>query len=532
MTAPSATLRARKRRDEKPFALLFPSLAEVERECEVSPLEAARARLAGIADRAAPPPRVSESSIAPSVAPCNPYLGVMLPYTPLHHLLMRDIGRPVVATSGNLTDEPICIDEHEALERLRGIADLLLVHNRPIVRHVDDSIVQVGLGREMVLRRARGYAPLPVQLSEPVPPTLAVGAHLKNAVGITVGRSVFLSQHIGDLETAGAADAFEQVIAAFRDLYRVEPAHGRRRSPSRLLLDQVRRSPRCAGQRMCSTTSRTWRRAWRRTSSTTRCWASRGTALDTAPMGRSGAASFSCRAAAPSIGSRRCVPSACRVASALFKNRGERASACCTRSSATICWTRTDLAPVAAFDESERRIIAQMLDRRVNSPVTTSAGRLFDAVASLCGCCHVTSFEGQAAMALEFAVDERAEGSYPILLTNGAAPLITLDWRPAIEALLDDRRRGVAIGTMALRFHKGLVAAIVDVATRVGLERVVLTGGCFQNRVLLEHAVHRLEEEGFRCVLAPARPDQRRRHRARPGCRGGAARADARTRRR
>ena len=171
-------------------------------------------------------------AIAPSVAPRNPYLGVMLPYTPLHHLLMRDIGRPVVATSGNLADEPMCIDEREAVDRLRGIADLFLVHNRPIVRHVDDSIVRVVLGREMLIRRARGYAPLPVLLQEPTAPMLAVGAHLKNAIGINVGRSFFISQHIGDLETMQATDAFERVIAAFRDLYRVEPDGGRRRRAS------------------------------------------------------------------------------------------------------------------------------------------------------------------------------------------------------------------------------------------------------------------------------------------------------------
>ena len=154
-------LRRRKHRDAKPFALLFPRLADIDRECEVSPAEARllaspEAPIVILRQRSGRP-----SSIARSVAPGNPYLGVMLPYTPLHHLLMTDLGRAVVATSGNLSDEPICIDEREALDRLHGIADLFLVHDRSIISHVDDSVVRIVLGREMVLRRARGYAPLP-----------------------------------------------------------------------------------------------------------------------------------------------------------------------------------------------------------------------------------------------------------------------------------------------------------------------------------------------------------------------------------
>ncbi len=166
-----------------------------------------------------------------AVAPGNPNLGVMLPYTPLHHLLMSALGFPVVATSGNLSDEPICTDEHDALERLGGIADLFLVHNRPIVRHVDDSIARVMMGRELVLRRARGYAPLPIQLRSSIGHwqsamgngVLAVGAHLKNAVALSVGPQVFLSQHIGDLETDQSFEAFRRVIADFQRLYDSRP---------------------------------------------------------------------------------------------------------------------------------------------------------------------------------------------------------------------------------------------------------------------------------------------------------------------
>jgi len=161
--------------------------------------------------------------VAPSIAPGNPYLGVMLPYTPLHHLLMAELKFPVVATSGNLSDEPICIDERDALNRLFDVADVFLIHDRPILRHVDDSIARIVMDRELVLRRARGFAPLPITVDRDLPPTLAVGAHQKNAIATSVGRQIFVSKHIGDLETVQASEAFENVISSFRSLYSQEP---------------------------------------------------------------------------------------------------------------------------------------------------------------------------------------------------------------------------------------------------------------------------------------------------------------------
>jgi hydrogenase maturation protein HypF len=491
-------LRARKRREEKPFALLFPGLAQVECECEVSPLEARALTSIESPIVLLRRRRDARSSVVRSVAPHNPYLGVMLPSSPLHHLLMREIGRPVVATSGNLTDEPICIDEHEAIARLHGIADLLLVHDRPIVRPVDDSVVQVGLGREMLLRRARGYAPLPVLLQEPAPPVLAVGAHLKNTVGITAGRSVFISQHIGDLETAEAANAFERAIAAFRDLYRVEPVQAAADLHPGYL------STRYAGRLGVPVVH-----VQHHFAHVAACMAENdlddpvlGVAWDGTGYGPDGTiwggeflvprdGSFDRVATLRAFrlpGSERAIREPRRSAIGLLHELlGEGLFGC------------SDLAPVAAFDEAERRVIAQMLDRQVNSPVTTSVGRLFDAAASLCGICHETSFEGQAAMALEFAVDGCADGRYSFPVTDDpASPLLVLDWGPAIEALIHDVRRGVPLGAIAFRFHDGLAAAVVDVATRVGLPRVVLTGGCFQNRVLLEGVVGQLEEHGLR----------------------------------
>jgi hydrogenase maturation protein HypF len=208
-------LRERKAREEKPFALMFPSVEVVERWCELSPAEL-QLLLSPEAPIVLLRRRVDAS---PAIAPGNPYLGVILPYTPLHHLLMSELGFPVVATSGNLSQEPICIDDHEALERLAHIADEFLMHNRPIVRPVEDSVVRIMLGRPLVLRRARGYAPLPLMVNKHMPRLLATGAHLKNAVAVSMGNQVFLGPHVGDLETSEAADAFEKSAASLIALH-------------------------------------------------------------------------------------------------------------------------------------------------------------------------------------------------------------------------------------------------------------------------------------------------------------------------
>ena len=214
-------LRRRKLREEKPFGLMYPGLEAVRRDCRVSGeeerlLRSPEAPLVLLR-------RGPSDGIAWAVAPGNPYLGVMLPYTPLHHLLLAEVGSPLVATSGNRSDEPICTDQREALTRLGGIADVFLVHNRPIARPVDDSVVRIVLGQEMVLRRARGYAPYPVPFGESPRPLLAVGGHLKNTIAIAVGCQVVVSQHIGDLDTPLAFEAFRRAIADLSHLYELEP---------------------------------------------------------------------------------------------------------------------------------------------------------------------------------------------------------------------------------------------------------------------------------------------------------------------
>jgi hydrogenase maturation protein HypF len=416
----------------------------------------------------------------------------MLPYTPLHHLLLAELGFPVVATSGNLSDEPICTDEHEALQRLAGIADLFLVHNRPIARHVDDSVVRVLMGREMVLRRARGYAPLPVLVKEPLPPLLAVGAHLKNTVALSVGRQVFISQHIGDLETPQALEAFRRVIADVRALWEhqpqavacdLHPDYLSTQSAHRMGLPVAGVQHHYAHVLACMAENEvappvlgvSWDGTGYGTDGTV--WG--GELLLVTETGFERVAHL--RPFRLPGGDRAVKEPRRSALGVLYEMLGEQAF---------------DLLG-DLFTPRERHLLAQMLRQGVNAPITTSAGRLFDAVASLVTGRQVVNFEGQAAMELEFlAHSAQGDDSYPFILSEGTPRV--LDWSPMVEAILQDVQQGVEPSRIALRFHNTLVEMMVAVAKAVGVERIALSGGCFQNAYLTERAVHRLSAEGFR----------------------------------
>jgi hydrogenase maturation protein HypF len=514
-------LRERKHREEKPFALLYPSLEVIREHCFVSPLEervlvSPESPIVLLRRREQKPGFLEKPGfyrVCEAVAPGNPYLGVMLPYTPLHDLLMQELGFPVVATSGNRSDEPICIDEDEALERLGDIADLFLVHNRPIVRHCDDSIVRVMLGQELVLRRARGYAPLPVRLpksgrlrkSEP-PPILAVGAHLKNTIALSVGRQVFVSQHIGDLDTPEACAAFERVIADFLRLYEVEPltiAHDLHPDyfSTRYAKSEIgNRKSKIAVQHHHAHLASCLAENEVEGPVLGVTWDGTGYGPDGTVWGGEflwGDASGYERVAHLRTfrlpGGETAVREPRRTAlGVLWEHFGPQA----------LEWE--DLAPVAAFSPNERRLLGQMLEQGVNSPVTSSAGRLFDAVAALVGLRQVIRFEAQAAMMLEYAVDEAVTDAYPLPPLTSPPPaggIWVLDWGPLLEALLVDLRRDVSVGVMAARFHNALAEGMVAVAQTVGVERAALSGGCFQNRILLEWAYRRLTEAGLRVYV-------------------------------
>lgn len=519
-------LRERKRRAAKPFAVMVRDLEQARALCRLPPgaaelLASPRAPIVLLRRRGEAPP---ELAVAAGVAPESPWLGVLLPTTPLHHLLLRELGFPVVATSGNLSDEPIATDERDAVERLGALADLFLVHDRPIARHADDSVVRWIGGVPRVLRRARGYAPMPVELPVELPvaadgmasPTvLAVGAHLKNTVVLAVEGRATVSQHLGDMETPRALDAFERVVADFLDLYEAEPvvvAHDLHPDYA-----STRAAQRIADERKAA--GRPVRRiaVQHHHAHLAACLAENhrsgpalGVTWDGTGYGTDGTV-WGGEMLLGDVGSFRRVA---RLRPFRLPG-GEAAVREPRRVALALLWElvgsgaleRDDLEPVRSFGAAERRLLGRLLETGLRAPVTTSAGRLFDGVAALAGLAQTVSYEGQAAVALELAAERREgrlrTGAYPVEVAAGPEDVADweLDWRPLVSAVLEDLRRGAGPETVGVRFHGALVAAIVETARRVGEPTVALTGGCFQNRLLTEAAAEALERAGFEVLL-------------------------------
>ena len=517
-------LRDRKRRPDKPFALLFPSIDSVRSYCLLSLEEEALLSspqapivLAG---------KRQDASLADAVAPGNPYLGAMLSATPLHHLLMASLQHPVVATSGNRSEEPIVTDERDAVVRLKGIADVLLVHDRPIARPVDDSVVCVvpgniqGKDREqgeepkaniVILRRARGYVPQAIRWSDGLldgvqSPILAVGGHHKNTVALLTGDRVMLSQHLGDLFTVEADRAFRQAVEDLQRLLQVMP---------RVIACDLHPDYRSTSfaRELAATLSVPLVPVQHHHAHVASCMAEHkldgdvlGVAWDGAGYGGDGqvwGGEFFI------AGYRQFTRCASLTPFRLLG--GEAAMREPSRSAAAILWELmgeqmlTQAFPSWRVTHNQREKFAGILKSGIASPWTTSMGRFFDAVASLTGLCHQASFEGQAAMAVQFAAEQEAEASgitvegYPMDLVSSQSPDTKwlIDWRPMVSAMLEDLRSGHRLEKIAARFHAGLAEATVRVAQAASLPRVVLTGGCFQNRLLLTLVRQRLEKAGF-----------------------------------
>lgn len=510
-------LRRRKHRPHKPLAVMVRSLDEAESICEVA---AAEADL--LASPGAPivllrrRTGVTATAISDAVAPGNPRLGVMLPTTPLHHLLLSIVSEPVVATSGNLTDEPICVDNGEAYGRLGDIADVFLAHDRPIARHADDSVAIVMEGAPRVLRRARGYAPQAIRLDRKLPDLLAVGAHMKNAVGVSHGNQVVLSQHIGDMETPQAIEAFESVIA---DLLRMLDTH-----PVSVVHDLHPDYPSTVwAKRACATSDRKIPECllYRPTvavqhhhahlASCLTDNAAEGPALgvtfDGTGYGTDGTiwgGEFLLGDVAGYERVARLRPFPLPGGEIAVREPRRCALATLVDVFGLEVLDNLDLPPIEDLDSGLRSLFARLLESGLRSPITSSAGRLFDAVAALSGLLQHTSFEGQGAMTVEFAVDPTEKGAYPFRLrhlSEEGVPPIELDWRPMIEALVDDARAGLPAGVLTARFHNGLAAGIAKIAEEIGQPRVALTGGCFQNVHLTQRTRELLEAARFEVLL-------------------------------
>lgn len=504
LDSPVTELRRRKRREAKPLAVMCRSIDRVRLFCEVSTDEE---RL--LTSSAAPIVLLSRrnpetASLAASVAPDNPWLGVMLPYTPLHDLLLTALDLPLVATSGNLSDEPLCIDEREALQRLGGVADLFLVHDRPIVRPVDDSVARVLLGTTQVLRRARGYAPLPTPLPSIAGrsgPVLAVGAHLKNTLAIARDGEVFLSQHLGDLETARAAEVFDQTLENLPRLLDVVPESiAMDLHPDYLATQRAGVLP---GRHFAIPHHEA--HAWACLADNELPLPALALSWDGTGLGPDGTiwggeflelTASDCRRRAwmrpfHLPGGDRAARDPRRSALGLLHAAGLLESPAGSRYLADV------------FTGTERSVLRTLLSAGHQAPRTSSLGRLFDALASLLRVTHASRYEGEAAQRLEW-VAWRAwrRGEPPAIDPHGALALterdpgLELDWQPFLASLLD-RDPHLPPGRWALAWHHALAEVAVAVARRLRPERVLLTGGCFQNRLLTELTVAALRTGGF-----------------------------------
>ena len=502
-------LRRRKHRPTKPFAVLFPSLSCVDRNCltsleETEVLTSPTAPIVLIRKR-------KESPLAWEVSPRNTYVGAMLPCTPIHHLLINDLAMPVVATSGNHSDEPLVFDEQDATHRLRGIADAFLVHNRPIGRPIDDSVVQIVNGKCLMRRRARGYVPTPQTIHTGVvscdnqPHILAVGGHLKNTVAVTTGDQIIVSQHIGDLSTPEATTQFEQTISDLLTLYHLKPqaiacdshpdyrstrfAHqlGKRRNlPVFPIQHHHAHAAACiAEHRLQGPVLGV-------------VWDGAGFGLDETMWGGE---FLLCRETEfTRVGYLRpfrlpggeiCMQEPRRVAMALlYEVFGEGVF-------------EFDFPLLQSLGHAMTRSLVALLDKDVNCPVTTSIGRLFDGVSALLDLSQVVSFEGEAAMALEFLAESTRENTHSQpyrfqldVQEESHGPCVA-DWRPLISDIVQDISDLKSPSEIALRFHRTLATLIADIAEHVQCPQVVLTGGVFQNALLLKLSETVLTTRGF-----------------------------------
>jgi hydrogenase maturation protein HypF len=497
-------LRRRKHRDEKPFALMVPDIEAAEALCEVDSVErellqSSRAPIVLLRKRAG-------NGIADNVAPGNPCLGVMLPYTPLHHLLVRAVGGvPLVMTSGNRSDEPTAYLE-DAVEELAGIADLFLTHNRPIRVRCDDSVTRVVGGAELPVRRSRGYAPRPVPLPFECPrPGLAVGGQLKATFAIAHGRQAVLSHHLGDLDHFEAYRAFEHDVGLYEQLVGVEPEWiACDRHPDYA-------TTRYASER-CARAGTPVLAVQHHHAHMASCMAENGltepvigVTFDGTGYGTDGTVwggefltgdyrAF-CRAAhlrpVAMPGGERAIREPWRMALAHLADADTR------------------------FEALEARVlhhewvaVRRMLERGLNAPLTSSAGRVFDAVAALAGVRDRVGYEGQAAIELEgLAALVPPEAAYPFEVKpeqegDSPEPVHVVDTRPLIRTVVRDATTGVLAARIARRFHSTVVEIVAAVCARLreqtGLAAVVLSGGVFLNALLTSEVCARLRRDGFR----------------------------------
>jgi len=497
-------LRSRKRRTAKPLAVMVATLADAERHCLVSDderklLQSPQSPIVLLRWKR------DSSDITTAVAPNIKYLGVMLPYTPLHHLLLKEVGLPLVMTSGNLSEEPIAKDNDEALRRLRGIADYFLLHNRDIYARYDDSVYLVEDNEPRAIRRARGYAPYPIALPFKAKQILACGAEEKNTFCLTKDDHAFLSQHIGDMGNEETLEHFENTIELYKKLFRVEPeVVAYDMHPEYLSTKYALRVGSELGLRLvpvqhhhahivsCLVENRVEETVI-------------GVAFDGTGYGPDGTIwggefLLADWQSYQRVGHLECVP--LPGGSAAIKKPYRMALSYLY----TLLGEDFSLKglPLSKLNMNEVDIIKHQMKQGINSPLTSSAGRLFDGISALAGVRGEVEYEAQAAIELEMIatdeLDRVGEGVYPFsIVEEQGVKVVKLG--ELISAVVQDSRERVSLSVVSIKFHRTMAQIIVSmcniIAREKGINRVALSGGVFQNRLLLRLAVPALHKEGF-----------------------------------
>lgn len=485
-------LRERKQREERPVAVMFPDI-EIKAEAHVDLLEE---RALCSVERPIVILRKKKGTRLPdSISPGNDTIGAFLPYTPLHHIILQRLKRPVVATSANTSDEPIAKDEDDAFKRLSGIADYFLTHNREIVRRCDDSVVRIVAERQVPVRRSRGFAPLPVLLPFKLKrPVLALGSYMNNTIAVGIDDKVYLSQHIGDLETPRAMEFYEETVNDFLRLFNIKPEvvvsdmhpgyystiFGEKYYKDKLIKVQhhfahilscmaendIQKDEEVIGFAFDGTGYGTDKTVW-------------GSEVMIASYAGFKRSYHLHPYRLP--GGEKTVKEPFRTAlSLLFETFGDESEF-----------------ELMSLTEQERRFYLDMIKKGVNSPLTTSMGRLFDGVASIIGLRHHVSYHAQAAVMLEQAA-QRAdeEGLYAFKIEESL-----IDFRPMIKEIVKDKRSGVPTDAIAKKLHNTIIEIIISLSeslrNETGINTVALSGGVFQNGIILGGAFDKLKERGF-----------------------------------
>ncbi len=490
-----AELRRRKKRQEKPFAVMFKDLDQVKEFAEVSPLE--EIALTSVESPIVILNQRERNGLAPSVSPDTRTVGAFLPYTPLHHLILRDFGKPVVATSCNLTDEPIMFKNSEVERALGKLVDGALLHNREIARRCDDSVVKVMGGRVVPFRRSRGYAPLPVLLPFNLKrPVLALGPHMKVTVAVGKGNRVYISQHIGDIDNIKAEEFFKETVKDLLSLFEVEPEvvvsdhhpgyfttkfgkeffgerlvqvyHHHAHAISVMAENEVPLSKKVIAFSFDGTGYGT----------DGKIWGGEVLIAGYTEFERAFHLKYF-----PLPGGDRAVKEPYRVAVSLLKAAGENPE------------------KYLKVEPQKLSFVSRMVEKGINSPLTSSMGRLFDGISAILGIRYAVNYHAQGAILLEEVSSVSSEtGSYPFKIENGG-----IDWRELVSAIVSDLKRGVPVSDIGMKFHNTVVEMVLRSAEilreETGIDTVALSGGVFQNRILTEKCLRELPERGFKVLV-------------------------------